>query len=281
MRLPWHRAEDENIDSMVEETLGGKRWLGEASWHGLLCALSGMGDVQPAPDASALAMQRMMLAAQELREGYVPARTARRRAYSRLAAPVATCLASLLMVFGGLTAVSQAAQPGSTLYPLKRFSEQVAISSARGWDNTANVELSCATRRLDEVEKLKSEGIGSREEAYIPGLVEDFNTKVNDALGLAAGREDPEGEEIRTHAGELNRRLDELEPEHDRPEGDAGEIKDGEEASRESDAPSVEEHGDSHEAESSDVRTSSDSSGEHHDVHESSTVTYTESSHES
>ncbi len=284
MRLPWHRAEDENIDRMVEETLRGKRRIGEASWHGLLCALSGMGDVQPAPEASALAFQRMMLTAQELRDGHVVARTAQRpRAYSRLAAPVATCLASLLMIFGGLTAVSQAAQPGSTLYPLKRFSEQIAISSARGWDNTANVELSCATRRLDEVEKLRGQGNASREEAYIPGLVEDFNNKVDAALGLAAGREDEAGEQIRAHAEELNRRLDELEPEHDQPGTGAGEIEGGETKPVEEEAPSVTEHTESHieDHEAPSTSTVSESPETHHDVHTSSTGTYSESSHTS
>ncbi len=279
MRRSRHRQEDEKLDCMVEEALRGKRRFGEAAWHGILCALSGMGDVQPAPEARSLALQRMMLAAQEVREGRPATRSARHpRGFSRLAAPVAACFASLLMLFGGLTAVSQAAQPGSTLYPLKRFSERVAISSSRGWDSTAQVELSYATRRLDEVEKIKSHGPDSREEAHIPGLVEDFNTKVDDALQLAAGHEDEASEEIRAQAKELNHRLDELEPEHEHPESDAGESYDREEDFEENHTESEDEHED---AKSSSVRKSRESSDEHEDERESAAETYSERSRES
>lgn len=214
MRWPWSRSLDEETDRMAEQALQRAHVPEDESWRSLLGGLTAMREVRPDPETGALAVQRMMLRAQQVREGVAPAREDRRpRAYSRLAAPVATCLASFLMIFGGLTAVSQAAQPGGTLYPLKRFSERMAISSAHGWENTANVELAYAQRRLDEMEKIKNGS--SSDENLIPSLVQDFDTKVNAAVGLATGQEGEGSDEIRAHADELNRRLNELEPEHE------------------------------------------------------------------
>ncbi len=213
MRWRGYSRRDEEIDRIVDEALQRQPVPGDDGWRGLLCGLTALREVKPDPEAGVLAMHQMLLQAQSVREGSVPVRAERRpRAYSRLAAPVATCLASLLMIFGGLTAVSQAAQPGSTLYPLKRFSERVAISSAHGWENTANTELTYAQRRLDEMERIKG---SNSDENLIPGLVEDFDSKVSAALGLAEGQEGDPSDDVRSHAEELNKRLDELEPEHE------------------------------------------------------------------
>ena len=221
MRRSERRSRIEVMDRMVDDALlGAPAPAGDAgidTWNGLLASLVGMSAVKPDPEAGEAALQQVLLQARELREGTATAKTHRspQRVWGHITVAVTACLAVLLMVFGGLTALSQRAQPGALLYPLKRFSEKIAVSAATGWKDTAGTDLSYASRRLDEVEKILEKGVGAHEDAFIPGLVDDFNSKVNAAVGLASGQEGEQGDDIRSRADELNQRLNTLEPDRE------------------------------------------------------------------
>lgn len=228
MRRSTRQNTIELVDRTVDDALRGG-WAragdgGNDTWNGLLAALAGMSKVKPNPEAGEAALQQVLLQARQLREGEAPARQQRppQRGWGHVTIAVTACLVVLLLVFGGLTALSRRAQPGSLLYPLKCFSEKVAISAATGWKDTANADLDYASRRLDEVQKIIDKGGGSRDDAFIPGLVDDFNSKVNAAVGLASGQEGEQGDDIRSRAVELNKRLDALKPDHGEAAGQEG-----------------------------------------------------------
>ncbi len=203
-----------------------RRTRNHQTFEGLIASLRDMVTLEPPAGASEAALRQMLLQARLRRETGAaarPERVRRERATSRISATAAASLASLLLAFGGLTAVSQSAQPGSTLYPLKRFSERIAVGGAIGWKETADTDLSFASRRLDEVRYIVDAGTPARQETYLPGLVEDFDAKLEDALERAEGHTEKEADDIRARAGELHDRMNGLEPKERDPQAEEGE----------------------------------------------------------
>jgi len=73
--------------------------------------------------------------------------------------PVAAAFAlALMMVGGGVVAASGNAVPGDALYPVKRWSESIAVQSASG-EQRASRYLDLAQRRLDEFDTLAQRGV--------------------------------------------------------------------------------------------------------------------------
>ncbi len=108
-------------------------------------------------------------------------------------------VAQLLIVAITASTVSAAAgsMPGDLLYPVKRWSESVAVQFA-GTEEHANLQLIHAQRRLDEFQILASRGNVN------PTLLDDALAETNDAIVLSNSMEGSVQAVVLTHAATLS-----------------------------------------------------------------------------